>query len=80
MRHIAIAAILGLLAGPAHAQILLNDDARRMTQDEYLKQQALDDKYKSATQKIPDQKATVDPWGNVRASDSKPAAKQKSPR
>jgi hypothetical protein len=51
-------------------------DKRPLTQDEIDRQKALDNAYKAATNKIPDQKNT-DPWGNVRTSAPAPAAKKK---
>ena len=52
-------------------------DKRPPTQDEIEKQQKLDDAYKAATNKIPDQKAN-DPWAVVRPSGSTPAPKKKT--
>jgi len=52
-------------------------DKRPPTQDEIEKQQKLDDAYKAATNKIPDQKAN-DPWAVVRPSSSTPAPKKKT--
>jgi hypothetical protein len=55
-------------------------DKPRPTQDQIEKQQKLDDAYKAATNKIPDQKSG-DPWAVVRPSGSAPAptAKKKTP-
>jgi hypothetical protein len=53
------------------------DAKRPLTQDEVEKQQKLDDDYKAATKKIPDQKAN-DPWAVVRPSSSTPAPKKKT--
>ena len=47
------------------------------TQEEVEKQQKLDDAYKAATNKIPDQKAN-DPWGMVRPTSPAPTAKKKT--
>ena len=52
-------------------------DKRPPTQEEIEKQQKLDDAYKAATNKIPDQKAN-DPWAVVRPSSSTPAPKKKT--
>jgi hypothetical protein len=49
---------------------------RPLTQEEIEKQKALDDAYKAATNKIPDQKSN-DPWATVRPTTSTPAAKKK---
>jgi hypothetical protein len=53
---------------------------RPVTQEDVERQQRLDDDYKAATNKIPDQKST-DPWGNVRSStpSQASAAKKKPP-
>ena len=40
------------------------------------RQKKLDADYKAATNKIPDQKAN-DPWGDVRSTQTAPAAKKK---
>ena len=50
---------------------------RPLTQEEVDKQRALDNAYKAATNKIPDQKSN-DPWGNVRSAAPTPAAKKKT--
>jgi|HubBroStandDraft_2_1064218.scaffolds.fasta_scaffold651984_2 hypothetical protein len=52
-------------------------DKRPPTQEEIEKQQKLDDAYKAATNKIPDQKAN-DPWAVVRPSSPTPAPKKKT--
>ena len=52
-------------------------DKRPLTQDEVDKQRKLDDAYKAATNKIPDQKAN-DPWAVVRPSSPTPAPKKKT--
>jgi hypothetical protein len=69
MRVILLAVVLGLLAGPVHAQAvnLLGGD-RRLTSEEIEKNKAIDEAYRSSIRKIPDQKPNSDPWGNVRAS------------
>jgi hypothetical protein len=51
-------------------------DKRPMTQEEADKQRKLDEAYKSATNKIPDQK-TNDPWAVVRPTTPTPAPKKK---
>lgn len=56
---------------------LKQQDKRPPTQDEVDRQRALDNAYKNATNKIPDQKST-DPWGNVRTNAPAPAAKKKA--
>jgi hypothetical protein len=67
---------VALLAGSSLAQlpaINLDPDARPkrvLTPEEQEKQKALDEKYKSTMQSIPDKKAPVDPWGSVRNAPS----------
>jgi hypothetical protein len=51
-------------------------DKRPLTQDEVDKQRKLDEAYKSATNKIPDQKSN-DPWVVVRPTAPAPAPKKK---
>jgi hypothetical protein len=51
-------------------------DKRPLTQDEVDKQRKLDEAYKSATNKIPDQKSN-DPWAVVRPTAPTPAPKKK---
>jgi hypothetical protein len=52
-------------------------DKPKPTQEEIEKQQRLDDAYKAATNKIPDQKSN-DPWGAVRPTSPTPTAKKKT--
>ena len=79
------AGIIALLAGPALAQ---TPDApatngvpfnmqRPPTKEEIEKQQAADRDYNAAMQKIPDKKASSDPWGDVRPTASAPASSKK---
>jgi hypothetical protein len=74
-------AILALFTGVASAQmpmpgVHLNDEPKQLTPQEREKQKALDDAYKAATKKIPEKKASNDPWGSVRPNPSNPPAKQ----
>ena len=48
----------------------------KLTPEELERKRQLDDAYKAATNKIPDQKAD-DPWADVRPAPSTPAAKKK---
>ena len=79
LRVAALLAALALLTVDAVAQTLqmpgfeLNPDGkrtRRLTPEEQEREKAIDDKYKSTMQGIPDKKAPADPWGNVRAAPS----------
>jgi hypothetical protein len=81
-------AMLGLLTAAAAAQAVgmgtngmtfspfAPQDKKPLTQDEVDKQRQLDDAYKSATNKIPDQKSN-DPWAVVRPTAPTPAPKKK---
>ncbi|HUC49520.1 MAG TPA: hypothetical protein VMA30_09055 [Xanthobacteraceae bacterium] len=83
-------AMLALAAADASAQgVTMGDggigfspfkqiDKPKPTQEQIEKQQRLDDAYKAATNKIPNQKAG-DPWGIVRPSGPASAAKKKAP-
>jgi hypothetical protein len=54
-------------------------EKRQLTPEEQEKQKQLDADYKAATKKIPDQKASTDPWGSVRpAPTGKGQSKQTS--
>jgi hypothetical protein len=75
----AVASVL--LVAPAVAQIgginLLDDNKRLKTQEEVDREKAVDDAYKSALKKVPDQKrATNDPWADVRGASEPKAQKQ----
>ena len=65
--------ILALAAGPAAAQVALspfNTPQKRLTPEEIEKKKAADAAYKAAMDKIPEKKATNDPWGSVREAPS----------
>jgi len=53
----------------------LQNEQKRLTPEEREQQKKLDDDYKAATKKVPDQKA-IDPWGDIRPTQT-PAAKKK---
>ena len=47
----------------------MQPDARRpLDPDEQAKRKAIDEAYKSTMEKIPDQKKSNDPWGNIRST------------
>ena len=70
MKVVLLTVMLAVLTGPAFAQgiNLLQEGKRPVTQEEVDRQKAIDEAYKSSMGKIPDQKPSTDPWGNVRAS------------
>jgi hypothetical protein len=80
MKCIHVALAFTLLAGPASAQAinLLKGDGAPKTMDEILKEQQVEEAYKKKLKEIPDQKASSDPWGSVRAADAPkaPAARK----
>ena len=84
MRTLLVAALLTAIAAPAaHAQmsgtpgtgIPLNQE-REVSPEVQAKRKATEDAYKSTMKGIPDAKP-VDPWGNMRGTDTGSAAKAK---
>ena len=77
MRILSAAAVVVLLTVPAYAQtpnINLMPEFQSKSQEEK-EQEAIKDKaYRDSLRKIPDAKASSDPWGNVRSTDV-PSAK-----
>ncbi|MBR0718194.1 hypothetical protein [Bradyrhizobium liaoningense] len=77
MKVFRMAAVLALLAGPAYAQqmpnINLMQDAPSKTDDEKAADAERDRKYKDTLKKIPDAKASNDPWGGMRSDPPKAA-------
>jgi hypothetical protein len=74
------AAIAAMPVATAYAQMApimpkfsLGADQRKLSPEEQAKKQQLDDAYKAATNKIPDQRSN-DPWADVRQT---PAPKNK---
>src|SRR5580692_7718371 len=83
-RILSALAIVAMLTGTAHAQIMpkfsLGADQKKLTPEEQEKKKELDEAYKPATTKIPDQKAN-DPWADVRPAPAAPApALKKKPQ
>jgi hypothetical protein len=72
---VAAGAAMALLAGPAYAQIStpnvnLIPELQSKTPEEK-EQDAIKEKaYRESLKKIPDAKASNDPWGNVRSTDT----------
>ena len=73
MRMLSAAAVVVLLTAPAYAQtpnINLMPELMSKSPEEK-EQDAIKDKaYKDSLKKIPDAKASSDPWGNVRSNDT----------
>jgi hypothetical protein len=75
MRVLHAAALIALLAGPAYAQmeaphINLLTDAPSKTEEQIEQDQTKDKAYRESLKKIPDAKASSDPWGGVRNADA----------
>ena len=75
------AAIILAFAAPAYAQMnIMAPNVKYHTQDEVDQAAKQEKDYKSTMQKLPDQKASNDPWGNVRSNgtgQAEPKAKKK---
>ena len=85
MRIFRAAVIAALLIAPgyAHAEdphVNLIPEVRSQTPEEKEAEAARDRAYKESLKKIPDAKATSDPWGTVRSTDTPrtPAATSKT--
>lgn len=78
MKLFRMAAVLALVAGPAFAQdsphINLMADGPSKTEDEKAADVAREKAYKDTLKKIPDAKASNDPWGGMRADPPKQPA------
>jgi hypothetical protein len=79
---IPLAGALALMTANASAQtlppinLLQGEQKRPLTPEEQERQKQLDDAYKAAAKKIPEQKAN-DPWAYVRPAPTVPASKKK---
>jgi hypothetical protein len=75
LRILPAVAVIAILTGTAYAQLApkfsLGDDKRKLTPEEQEQKRQLDEAYKQATSKIPDQKPS-DPWGDVRQAPTAP--------
>jgi hypothetical protein len=88
MRVLRAAAMLALLTGPVYAQqmpsINMMPEVNSKTPEEKAADEVRDQAYKESLKKIPDAKASSDPWGAVRSNDAPksaakaPAAKPKT--
>jgi len=82
MRVLLIAVAIVLLTGPAPARaqsphINMLSDLPSKTPEEVEKEEAQQKAYKESLKKIPDAKASSDPWGNVRSDTPKASAPAK---
>ena len=85
MRIFVIAAVIGLLTGPAYAQVStphvnLLSDLPSKTPDELEAEAARDKAYRESLKKIPDAKISSDPWGSVRGVDAPKTSAPAKPR
>ena len=77
MRMLSAAAVMVLLMAPAYAQspnINLMPELQSKTPEEREAEATKDKAYKESLKKIPDAKASNDPWGTVRSNDAPKAA------
>ncbi len=82
MRVLSAVAIAVLLTAPAYAQmpnVNLMPEVPSKTQEEKEQDAVKDKAYKESLKKIPDAKASSDPWGTVR-SDAPKAATPAKPK
>lgn len=73
MKVFRIAVAFAVLAGPAHAQmpnLNLMPEIASKTPEEKAAEAERDKAYKESLKKIPDAKASSDPWGTVRSGDA----------
>lgn len=80
MKLFRMAAVLAVLAGPAYAQmpnLNLLQDGPSKTPEEKAAEAEREKAYKETLKKIPDSKASNDPWGGMR---SDPPSKQPAPK
>ena len=81
-KFLLLAVALALLTGTASAQNPLmpgislgKEQKRKLTPEEQEQQKQIDQDYKAATKKVPEQKAN-DPWASVRPTPTVPAKKK----
>jgi len=83
MRLLSAAAVMVLLTAPAYAQtpnINLIPELQSKTPEEKEQDAINERKYKDSLRKIPDAKASSDPWGTVRSADAPKAASPAKPK
>lgn len=77
MRMLSAVAVVVLLTAPAYAQtpnINLMPEFQAKTPEEKEAEATRDKAYKDSLKKIPDAKASSDPWGTVRSTEAPKAA------
>jgi hypothetical protein len=84
MKMLSAAAVMVLLGAPAFAQMTPNINLMPEFQSkspEEKEQEAVKDKaYRESLRKIPDAKASSDPWGTVRSNEAPKAAAPAKPK
>jgi hypothetical protein len=82
MKVLRAAVMLALLTGPAYAQQMpglnMMPEVTSKTPEEKAADEVRDKAYKESLKKIPDAKASSDPWGTVRSNDA-PKSSAKTP-
>jgi hypothetical protein len=91
-KFIPAVAVVVLLTGGAYCQVggtgntpsdginmnMMPDTRRHLTPDEARREQEIESQYReTVNSKIPDKKASSDPWGNVRSAPAKTTATTK---
>jgi len=83
MKVFRMAAVFALLTGPAYAQqmpdINLIPELKSMTPEEKEQEAERQKAYRDSLKKIPDAKASNDPWGNVRSAETPKTSTTKTP-
>jgi hypothetical protein len=77
MKVLCAAVVIGLLTGPAYAQMPnmnLIPDTPSKSPEERAADAERDKAYRESLKKIPDAKASSDPWGTVRSDPPKASA------
>ncbi|MBR0957476.1 hypothetical protein [Bradyrhizobium japonicum] len=81
MKLFRLAAVLAVLAGPAYAQmpnLNLLQEGPGKTPEEKAAEAEREKAYKETLKKIPDSKASNDPWGGMRSDPPKQSAAPKA--
>jgi hypothetical protein len=85
VKNFVIAMMVVAIATPAYAQMVMPNlegpDRPKLKTDVEIKQeQDRENGFKAGLKKIPDQKAKVDPWGDVRGNAPPPSQGQARPK
>ena len=83
MRILGAAAVIALLTAPAYAQtphVNLIPELQSKSPEEKEAEAAREKAYRESLRKIPDAKASSDPWGNVRGAETPKTSAPAKPR